>query len=144
MWGNTNWINSEYRHFSRSVFELINYILKTINLIKSDLTRQDQIWSPLSKRHKIHKYNFDCFHGNGILSACPGVSQFCQWPGQSDTKKKIRNLQKKKRRSKIITENNKNWTKIRVRNKTMCLLSWNRAYIYNKINICKPLLKVYI
>ena len=100
MWGNTNWINSEYRHFSRSVFELINYILKTINLIKSDLTRQDQIWSPLSKRHKIHKYNFDCFHGNGILSACPGVSQFCRWPGQSDTKKKIRNLQKKKKEAK--------------------------------------------
>ena len=59
-------------------------------------------------------------------------------------KEKNKKSTKEKKGSKIITENNKNWTKIRVCNKTMCLLSWNRAYIYNKINICKPLLKVYI
>ena len=56
-------------------FWLINYNLKTINLVKSKLG-MIRIWSLLLKLQKVHKENLECFHGNETILSYVEVSPF--------------------------------------------------------------------
>ena len=59
---------------SVTLFGLINYNLKTINLIKPKPSMVRPC-SFLCKLQKVHKKSYECFHGKGITSSCVAISR---------------------------------------------------------------------